>query len=178
MAVVGESKIVNAEEYDTGSNGSGEAGRMHASALGGTAHDAEDMQRMGKKQELRVSPYCDVYAGTLLSVQLEKFSPDFHHWVRGCPTVNMGKCSTVSSCSCVDLSPAKYKQSSAYFGLFNGGTAGVIWMMIITWMFVLAMIASLAEMASMAPTAGGQYHWVSEFAPPSFQKSLSYIVGM
>lgn len=28
-----------------------------------------------------------------------------------------------------------------------------------------------------APTAGGQYHWVSEFAPPSFQKSLSYIVG-
>jgi hypothetical protein len=61
--------------------------------------------------------------------------------------------------------------------LFNGGTAGVIWMMIITWIFVLAMIASLAEMASMAPTAGGQYHWVSEFAPPSFQKSLSYIVG-
>jgi len=57
MAVVGESKIVNAEEYDTGSNGSGEAGRMRASALGGTAHDAEDMQRMGKKQELRVSPY-------------------------------------------------------------------------------------------------------------------------
>lgn len=51
-------------------------------------------------------------------------------------------------------------------------------MMIITWVFVLAMIASLAEMASMAPTAGGQYHWVSEFAPPSFQKSLSYIVGM
>jgi choline transport protein len=48
---------------------------------------------------------------------------------------------------------------SAYFGLFNGGTAGVIWMMIITWIFVLAMIASLAEMASMAPTAGGQYHW-------------------
>lgn len=28
-----------------------------------------------------------------------------------------------------------------------------------------------------APTAGGQYHWVSEFAPPSLQKSLSYVVG-
>jgi choline transport protein len=28
-----------------------------------------------------------------------------------------------------------------------------------------------------APTAGGQYHWVSEFAPPSCQKFLSYIVG-
>jgi choline transport protein len=28
-----------------------------------------------------------------------------------------------------------------------------------------------------APTAGGQYHWVSEFAPPSCQRFLSYIVG-
>lgn len=55
--------------------------------------------------------------------------------------------------------------------------AGVIWMMIITWLFVMAMIASLAEMASMAPTAGGQYHWVSEVTPPSFQKQLSYVVG-
>lgn len=28
-----------------------------------------------------------------------------------------------------------------------------------------------------APTSGGQYHWVSEFAPPSCQKFLSYVVG-
>ena len=28
-----------------------------------------------------------------------------------------------------------------------------------------------------APTSGGQYHWTSEFAPPSCQKFLSYIVG-
>ena len=53
----------------------------------------------------------------------------------------------------------------------------MIWMTVVTWIFVMAMIASLAEMASMAPTAGGQYHWVSEFAPASFQKPLSYIVG-
>ena len=58
------------------------------------------------------------------------------------------------------------------------------------------MIASIAEMASMfvsghtgfakesyidlsgrAPTAGGQYHWVSEFAPRSIEKPLSYLVG-
>lgn len=37
--------------------------------------------------------------------------------------------------------------------------------------------ASLAEMASMAPSSGGQYHWVSEFAPPSLQKILSYCSG-
>ncbi|WPG98162.1 Hypothetical protein R9X50_00094800 [Acrodontium crateriforme] len=64
-----------------------------------------------------------------------------------------------------------------YFGLLNGGTAGVIWCTIATWLFMLCMIASLAECASIAPTAGGQYHWVSEFAPPSLQKSLSYVVG-
>jgi choline transport protein len=38
-------------------------------------------------------------------------------------------------------------------------------------------IASMADMASMAPTSGGQYHWVSEFAPKSTQRYLSYIVG-
>lgn len=36
---------------------------------------------------------------------------------------------------------------------------------------------SMAEMSSMAPTSGGQYHWVSEFAPPAYQKFLSYLVG-
>ncbi|CAN9373070.1 unnamed protein product [Alternaria alternata] len=134
MAIFGEAKIANAEEYDIGSNGSSAADRMHASALGGTAHDASDMHRMGKKQELRVFSLTETY----------EIRTDY---------------------------------MSSPLQLFNGGTAGVIWMMIITWIFVLAMIASLAEMASMAPTAGGQYHWVSEFAPPSFQKSLSYIVG-
>ena len=28
-----------------------------------------------------------------------------------------------------------------------------------------------------APTSGGQYHWVSEFAPREYQKFLSYITG-
>lgn len=36
---------------------------------------------------------------------------------------------------------------------------------------------SLAEMASMCPTSGGQYHWVSEFAPPKYQRFLSYMTG-
>jgi hypothetical protein len=36
---------------------------------------------------------------------------------------------------------------------------------------------SMAEMASMAPIAGAQYHWVSEFAPESLQKVLSYFTG-
>lgn len=53
MAGLGETKTANSvEEYDMGSPS---ADRMHASALGGTSHDAQDMYRMGKKQELRVS---------------------------------------------------------------------------------------------------------------------------
>ncbi|CAO2649329.1 Nn.00g067140.m01.CDS01 [Neocucurbitaria sp. VM-36] len=141
MAAFGEAKTANSiEEYDIGSP---DADRIHASALGGTSHDAQDMYRMGKKQELRRNFRLISIVGFVVVLQ-----------------------STWESALL-----------SAYFGLFNGGTAGVIWMTVITWFFVMAMIASLAEMASMAPTAGGQYHWVSEFAPPSFQKPLSYIVG-
>ncbi|GKZ31599.1 hypothetical protein AbraIFM66950_000203 [Aspergillus brasiliensis] len=60
-------------------------------------------------------------------------------------------------------------------GLTDGGTAGLIWgFMIVTAGFALV-FASIAEMASMSPTSGGQYHWVSEFAPRKGQKFLSYI---
>ncbi|KAF2456974.1 amino acid permease-domain-containing protein [Lineolata rhizophorae] len=67
--------------------------------------------------------------------------------------------------------------SANIFGLINGGTGGLIWVYIGTFTGFLAAIASMAEMASMAPTTGGQYHWVSEFAPRRAQKFLSYIVG-
>lgn len=66
---------------------------------------------------------------------------------------------------------------AAQYGLVNGGTAGVIWVTVAVIVGALCMIASIAEMASMAPTAGGQYHWVSEFAPRGAQKGLSYLVG-
>lgn len=42
---------------------------------------------------------------------------------------------------------------ASYIGLFNGGTAGVIWLTIVSWFCFLLLIASMAEMASMAPTA-------------------------
>ncbi|KAJ5528271.1 hypothetical protein N7513_012430 [Penicillium frequentans] len=62
-------------------------------------------------------------------------------------------------------------------GLQNGGLAGLFWSFIWTFIGFGFIIVSLAEMASMAPTSGGQYHWVSEFAPRPFQKSLSYTTG-
>ena len=62
-------------------------------------------------------------------------------------------------------------------GLANGGFAGLFWCFITTVLCYSTIVASLAEMASMAPTSGGQYHWVSEFAPPEYQKVLSYASG-
>ncbi|KAJ4363456.1 hypothetical protein N0V83_009749 [Neocucurbitaria cava] len=62
-------------------------------------------------------------------------------------------------------------------GLIDGGPAGLIWSFVWTWFGFSTVMLSLAEMASMAPTAGGQYHWVSEFAPPTIQKPASYFIG-
>ena len=62
-------------------------------------------------------------------------------------------------------------------GLVDGGPAGLIWSYVWTFIGFTFIVASLAEMASMAPTAGGQYHWVSEFSPPSVQKPFSFFIG-
>ncbi|KAF2732926.1 amino acid transporter [Polyplosphaeria fusca] len=61
--------------------------------------------------------------------------------------------------------------------LLNGGTGGAIFVFLGTALGMGFVIVSMAEMASMAPTSGGQYHWVSEFAPREHQKFLSYVVG-
>ncbi|KAK1079253.1 hypothetical protein LTR33_006541 [Friedmanniomyces endolithicus] len=59
----------------------------------------------------------------------------------------------------------------------NGGTAGLFWGFLIVVAGFTLVYASLSEMSSMAPTSGGQYHWVSEFAPASCQRYLSYMTG-
>ncbi|KAJ9652941.1 hypothetical protein H2198_007850 [Neophaeococcomyces mojaviensis] len=63
------------------------------------------------------------------------------------------------------------------FVLTDGGTALLFWGFIAVAIGQSLVYASIAEMASMSPTAGGQYHWVSEFAPPKIQKLLSYLTG-
>ncbi|PNS19429.1 Choline transport protein [Sphaceloma murrayae] len=62
-------------------------------------------------------------------------------------------------------------------GLVAGGPPALFWSLVWCYTGQTFVVLSLAEMASMAPTAGGQYHWVSEFAPPRFQRSLSYLSG-
>ncbi|KAL4776113.1 amino acid/polyamine transporter I [Aspergillus nidulans var. acristatus] len=61
--------------------------------------------------------------------------------------------------------------------LTDGGTAGLIWGFLIVTAGFSLVFASIAEIASMSPTSGGQYHWVSEYAPRRYQKFLSYITG-
>ncbi|KAK4905608.1 hypothetical protein LTR49_025119 [Elasticomyces elasticus] len=63
------------------------------------------------------------------------------------------------------------------FSLQDGGTPAVFWGLITCPIVMVPMYCSLAEVASMSPTAGGQYYWVSELAPPRLQKGLSYSVG-
>lgn len=67
--------------------------------------------------------------------------------------------------------------STMIFSLTNGGAAGAIWMYLVCCIGLFLSTTSLAEMASMAPSAGGQYHWISELAPAKAQKLLSYLVG-
>ncbi|GAB7331951.1 hypothetical protein MBLNU13_g03867t1 [Cladosporium sp. NU13] len=63
------------------------------------------------------------------------------------------------------------------YSIPNGGLPAMIWMYVVSLFGMGAAVVSMAEMASMAPTSGGQYHWVSEFAPKNLQKALSYIIG-
>lgn len=62
--------------------------------------------------------------------------------------------------------------------LFNGGTAGTLYMYIVCWIGFLAVYSSMAEMGSMAPTSGGQYHWYARFGPLLLRPALSdYLAG-
>ncbi|KAI4246388.1 MAG: hypothetical protein L6R42_009932 [Xanthoria sp. 1 TBL-2021] len=89
---------------------------------------------------------------------------------------NFAFCSTLGF-SMVLMSSWETQLATATFGLTNGGTAGAIYIYITTFFGFGMAIVSMAEMASMAPTAGGQYHWVSEFAAPSAQRFISYMTG-
>ncbi|KAF2261345.1 amino acid transporter [Lojkania enalia] len=84
---------------------------------------------------------------------------------------------TILGFTMVILSTWEAQLATAVFALGNGGTAGLIWGYLIVMIGFGFVVASMAEMASMAPTSGGQYHWVSEFAPRSCQRFLSYMVG-
>ena len=79
--------------------------------------------------------------------------------------------------ACTLMSTWEIELGSSLFGLLNGGKAGLVWGYLFCWAGYCLVFASVAEMASISPTSGGQYHWVSEFAPRSCQRFLSWLVG-
>ncbi|KAJ9142926.1 Amino acid permease [Pleurostoma richardsiae] len=79
--------------------------------------------------------------------------------------------------ACTLMSTWEIALMTSFYGLLNGGPAGLVWGYLFTWIGYLLVFASIAEMASIAPTSGGQYHWISEFAPASTQRFVSYTVG-
>lgn len=71
-----------------------------------------------------------------------------------------------------------------YLASFVGFFASVISMAEISSMYVFGYaISSIGSWTGSndfilsAPTSGGQYHWVSEFAAPRWQRFLSYLTG-
>lgn len=63
------------------------------------------------------------------------------------------------------------------FAFYNGGTGGLFWTFIFSMIAMTFVYLTLSELASAFPTAGGQYQWVAECAPPSMRKLLSYCTG-
>ena len=61
--------------------------------------------------------------------------------------------------------------------LQDGGPARLVYGFLFCWAGYTAVVASLAELVSVVPTAGGQYHWTFELAPPKYRKFVSYITG-
>lgn len=94
MATFGESKPSGSvEEYDMGHNA---VERVHGDALGGTSHDAQDMYRMGKKQELRVRRL-QISHLQLTDASIEKLPHGLHHRVCCRSSVDMGERLAVST---------------------------------------------------------------------------------
>ena len=128
-------ETVHPDMRDTEDTGSDSANLIY--------YDQLDMQRMGKKQELRR---------------------------------NFRLLSSIAFTSCV-MGTWEILLCANNEGLLLSGPAGVFWSLIFAYIGQMFVVLSLAEMASIAPTAGGQYHWVSEFAPKPCQKILSYASG-
>ena len=85
----------------------------------------------------------------------------------------------LSMASFVAVASASWEMSifSLSWALTNGGRPVLIYSLIWHFAGFIPVNLSMAEMASMAPIAGAQYHWVSEFAPESLQRILSYATG-
>lgn len=122
--------------------------------------DKRDMRRLGKRQELKAcNPPSKIRQCTSDSEQRR-----FRFF------------SIVGYAVILGLT-WEFSLVTSVFSLSNGGPAGAIWLNLFVCCGMSTVMLSMAEVASMAPTSGGQYHWVSEFAPRHLQKPMSFAVG-
>ncbi|KAJ5198661.1 uncharacterized protein N7498_007778 [Penicillium cinerascens] len=146
-------------------------GEVH-SRKAGTARDRQDMERVGRTQELNVRGY---------EALLDPADPSRPKYTNEkqkltCQQRNF-RFLSILGFTAVLMGTWEAVLFGSSFGLTNGGKGGMIYTYIGGLAGFSFVILSMAEMASMAPTSGGQYHWVSEFAPPRSQALLSYITG-
>lgn len=137
-------------------------------------------------------------ASSALNLEAKQIHQDVATIIDDDPTINIGNANDVNDMArlgkkqefkrnfsflstlgfiCIYMATWEFVLVSLAIGLSNGGFAGLFWTFIGTVICYTPVVLSLAEMASMAPTAGGQYHWVSEFAPSECQRFLSYASG-
>jgi choline transport protein len=87
--------------------------------------------------------------------------------------------------SVLSLVFAAFSLTNSWFGLSaamvtginSGGPSGIIYGVILMALISTCTAISLSELASALPSAGGQYYWASELAPPRYAKFASYLTG-
>ena len=100
-----------------------------------------------------------------------------HDWILVYHHGDVGRASHVSK-TCGAVMAFRLTNISIFnVGLQDGGPAGLVYGFLFCWAGYTAVVASLAELVSVVPTAGGQYHWTFELAPPKYRKFVSYITG-
>jgi hypothetical protein len=67
--------------------------------------------------------------------------------------------------------------SALVTGINSGGTALVVYGVILVACVSSCVAISLSELASAMPSAGGQYFWAHELAPKKYRNLASYFVG-
>lgn len=94
---------------------------------GGTYEDEREMSRMGKTQELRVCSQWSV-PGQFSCTDLQQRNFKF-----------------IGIVGFVSILQSTWENTllASFFGLFNGGTAGIIYGTIAVWLFMMCMIASM-----------------------------------
>lgn len=67
--------------------------------------------------------------------------------------------------------------ASMVTGISSGGTALIIYGVPLIALVSLCVGISLSELASAMPSAGGQYFWAGELAPPRWKRFAGYLTG-